>query len=115
MDFEISDRMKTILEMINEFVEKELIPLEPEFVNHDFKEMVPVLAEKRQMVKPYHHLLIGRERVFSAPGKFYGSYPYRYFDTPNSLLTSSWFTARIFLAAFYVYVLVIKLPGWDGL
>ncbi len=51
MDFEISDRMKTILEMINEFVEKELIPLEPEFVNHDFKEMVPALEEKRQMVK----------------------------------------------------------------
>ena len=51
MDFEISDRMKTILEMIHEFVEKELIPMEPEFVNHDFKEMVPALAEKREMVK----------------------------------------------------------------
>ncbi|MFP4446374.1 MAG: acyl-CoA dehydrogenase, partial [Desulfosudaceae bacterium] len=51
MDFEISDRMKTILEMINEFVEKELVPLEPEFVNHDFAEMVPVLKEKRDMVK----------------------------------------------------------------
>ncbi len=51
MDFEISDRMKTILEMINEFVEKELVPLEAEFINHDFKEMVPVLAEKREMVK----------------------------------------------------------------
>lgn len=51
MDFEISDKMKTILEMIHEFVEKELIPLEAEFVTHDFKEMVPVLAEKREMVK----------------------------------------------------------------
>ena len=51
MDFEISDRMKTILEMIHEFVGKELIPMEPEFVNHDFKEMVPALAEKREMVK----------------------------------------------------------------
>jgi len=51
MDFEISDRMKTILEMISEFVEKELVPLEPEFVNHDFAEMVPVLKEKRDMVK----------------------------------------------------------------
>ncbi|MEW6077930.1 MAG: acyl-CoA dehydrogenase family protein [Thermodesulfobacteriota bacterium] len=51
MDFEISDKMKTILEMIHEFVEKELMPLEAEFVTHDFKEMVPVLAEKRAMVK----------------------------------------------------------------
>ncbi|MFP4039814.1 MAG: acyl-CoA dehydrogenase family protein [Desulfosudaceae bacterium] len=51
MDFEISDRMKTILEMISEFVEKELEPLEQEFVNHDFAEMVPVLKEKRDMVK----------------------------------------------------------------
>lgn len=51
MDFEISDRMKTILEMIHEFVEKELIPMEAEFVTHDFKEMVPALAEKREMVK----------------------------------------------------------------
>ncbi len=51
MDFEISDRMKTILEMIHEFVEKELIPMEAEFVAHDFKEMVPALAEKRKMVK----------------------------------------------------------------
>ncbi|MDY6822779.1 MAG: acyl-CoA dehydrogenase family protein [Thermodesulfobacteriota bacterium] len=51
MDFSISDKMKTILEMIHEFVEKELMPLEPEFINHDFKEMVPVLQEKREMVK----------------------------------------------------------------
>ena len=32
MDFEISDKMKTVIEMIDEFVEKELIPLEPEFL-----------------------------------------------------------------------------------
>ena len=37
MDFEISDKMKIVLEMINEFVDKELIPLESEFVNSDFR------------------------------------------------------------------------------
>ncbi|MBN1534868.1 MAG: acyl-CoA dehydrogenase family protein [Spirochaetes bacterium] len=51
MDFTISDKMKTILAMINEFVDKELIPLEVEFLNHDFRDMLPVLREKQRMVK----------------------------------------------------------------
>ena len=51
MDFAISEKMKIILEMINEFVNKELIPLENEFLNHEFHEMLPVLKEKRDMVK----------------------------------------------------------------
>ena len=51
MDFSISDRMQTVLAMTNEFVERELIPLEPEFLVHDFKKMLPVLAEKRRLVK----------------------------------------------------------------
>lgn len=51
MDFEIPERIKTIIEMINEFIDKELIPLEPEMLRRGFKTMVPVLEEKRQMVK----------------------------------------------------------------
>lgn len=51
MDFELSEKMQTITGMIREFVDKELIPLEPEFVFKDFKTMLPVLAEKRAMVK----------------------------------------------------------------
>jgi len=51
MDFEISDKMKSILELIDEFVDKELIPLEQEFVSKDIKAMMPVLEEKRNMVK----------------------------------------------------------------
>ncbi|MCK5540165.1 MAG: acyl-CoA dehydrogenase family protein [Deltaproteobacteria bacterium] len=51
MDFTISDRIQTIVEMINEFVEAELIPLEPEFLVKDFKELLPVLREKQEMVK----------------------------------------------------------------
>jgi acyl-CoA dehydrogenase len=51
MDFTISEKMKTILEMITEFVEKELIPLEHEFISGDFRDMLPVLREKRRMVK----------------------------------------------------------------
>jgi len=51
MDFEIPERLQVIIEMINEFVDKELIPLEPEFVNHEFVDLLPVLEEKRQMVR----------------------------------------------------------------
>ncbi len=51
MDFEISEQIKVILEMITEFIEKELIPMEAEFVNHEFVDMLPALEEKRQMVK----------------------------------------------------------------
>ena len=51
MDFQISDRIQTIVSMINEFVDKELIPLEPEFMTRSFKEMLPKLKEKQAMVK----------------------------------------------------------------
>lgn len=51
MDFEISEKLQTILEMIDEFVDRELIPLEPEFLNKDFREMLPAIEEKRRMVK----------------------------------------------------------------
>jgi len=51
MDFAVSDRMKTIVDMINEFVDKELIPLEHDFLAKDFSLLEPVLAEKRRMVK----------------------------------------------------------------
>ncbi len=51
MDFGISDKMKTILAMIDEFVDKELIPLEQEYLTAEFRDMVPALAEKRKMVK----------------------------------------------------------------
>ncbi len=56
MDFEISDKLKTILKMINEFVDKELIPMEPVLSGmgdsdagvEDFKKAV---EEKRDMVR----------------------------------------------------------------
>ncbi|MDY0374486.1 MAG: acyl-CoA dehydrogenase family protein [Desulfobacterium sp.] len=51
MDFSVSDKISTIVEMINEFVDRELIPLEPEFLVKDFRDMLPVLKEKQAMVK----------------------------------------------------------------
>ena len=51
MVFEMSEKIKTIVGMINEFVDKELIPLERAFIKKSFKEMLPELREKRKMVK----------------------------------------------------------------
>lgn len=51
MDFTVSDKMQAVTGMMAEFVEKELIPLEPEFLVKDFKTMIPVINEKRRMVK----------------------------------------------------------------
>lgn len=51
MDFSVSEKMQTILGMIDEFVDKELIPLEPEFVTRSFADMLPVVEEKRNMVR----------------------------------------------------------------
>ena len=51
MDFAVSEKMKAIIEMIDEFVDRELIPIEPEFMTKEFRDMLPVLEEKREMVK----------------------------------------------------------------
>lgn len=51
MDFHISGRIRTIVSMINEFVDKELIPLEPEFMTRRFNDILPALREKQAMVK----------------------------------------------------------------
>lgn len=51
MDFQVSDKIQTVVSMIDEFVDKELIPLEPEFMGRDFKEILPILREKQDMVK----------------------------------------------------------------
>jgi len=51
MDFGISEKMQTILGMMKEFVEKELIPLEPELLTKGYKGLVPVIAAKQRLVK----------------------------------------------------------------
>ena len=51
MDFGLSEKMQVVLPLIDEFVENELIPLEPEFLRRPFTELLPVIEEKRHMVK----------------------------------------------------------------
>jgi len=51
MDFAISDKMKTVLEMIREFMTKEVYPLEPHFLFKKFRDMWPEIQKRREMVK----------------------------------------------------------------
>ncbi len=53
MDFSISEKMQIILEMINEFVDKELIPLETEYLAKDrgSEAFEQAIKEKQKMVK----------------------------------------------------------------
>lgn len=51
MDFDLSPKMRLILEMINEFVERELMPLEHDYLHRPWEEVEPRLAAKREMVK----------------------------------------------------------------
>ncbi len=51
MDFELSEKIETILGMVDELVEKELVPLEPFFLHEPYAEVLPKLEARRRMVK----------------------------------------------------------------
>ncbi len=51
MDFTVSERLQTILGMMKEFVDRELIPMETEFATRGFKAMLPEIEEKRNTVR----------------------------------------------------------------
>jgi acyl-CoA dehydrogenase len=51
MDFTIPPHLGPTIELIRTFVAQDLIPLEPDFLNGEFRDLLPTLAEKRQQVK----------------------------------------------------------------
>ncbi len=51
MDFDLSDKIRTVLEMIDEFVDQELIPLEPYFLSEPYGQVLPKLEQRRRAVK----------------------------------------------------------------
>ncbi|MCP4751468.1 MAG: acyl-CoA dehydrogenase [Proteobacteria bacterium] len=51
MSFEPSEKTQAILDMINEFVDKELVPMERDLLSKGFTAMEPEINAKRQMVK----------------------------------------------------------------
>lgn len=51
MDFSIPAHLQPMLDRIRHFVDAELIPLEPRFLNEEFRHLLPILAEKRRQVQ----------------------------------------------------------------
>jgi acyl-CoA dehydrogenase len=51
MDFSISETLQTILGMIDEFVERELIPLERDFLSRPARELMTKIRAKQALVK----------------------------------------------------------------
>ncbi len=51
MDFTIPENTQSMIRVIRDLIQKEAYPLELDFLNASFREMLPVLAEKRQKVK----------------------------------------------------------------
>lgn len=51
MDFALPVHLEPILERVRSFVEAELLPLEAQFLNGEFRDLVPALTEKRTKVK----------------------------------------------------------------
>ena len=51
MDFSTPPHLQELIHRVRDFVESELIPLEPRFLQEEFRDLLPVLAEKRAKVK----------------------------------------------------------------
>jgi len=51
MDFSVSEKMQIILSLVDEFVARELLPLEKDYLAGNMKVLMPALEEKRAMVK----------------------------------------------------------------
>jgi alkylation response protein AidB-like acyl-CoA dehydrogenase len=68
VDFTVSEKMQTIVAMIDEFVDRELIPLEPEFLSQPLSSLDPVLEEKRRLVKKMELWAPNHPREFGGMG-----------------------------------------------
>lgn len=51
MEFSIPEETRRMIGAVREFMRQEIYPLELDFLNKNFREMLPVLAEKRDKVK----------------------------------------------------------------
>lgn len=51
MDFTVPEHMQSVIRVIRDFMRKEIFPLERDFLNASFRDMLPVLQEKRRKAK----------------------------------------------------------------
>ena len=51
MDFSLNEKTQTMLAMIDEFVNKELLPMEEAFLRQPFRDLLPEVKKKREKVR----------------------------------------------------------------
>ena len=51
VEFSTSPKIQELIQTIGDFVREELVPLEPQFTGKEFRDLVPLLSEKRAKVK----------------------------------------------------------------
>lgn len=51
MDFAVSDQLRKLLGTVRQFLEREVTPLEPKLATHSFRELLPELEQKRELVR----------------------------------------------------------------
>ncbi len=51
MDFTVSENTQSMIRVIRDFMQKEVYPLERDFLAASFREMLPLLAEKRDKAR----------------------------------------------------------------
>ncbi len=51
MDFSLPEKTQTMLTMIDEFVTKDLVPMEEAFLRKPFRELLPEIEQKRDKVR----------------------------------------------------------------
>jgi acyl-CoA dehydrogenase len=51
MDFTVPEHMQSVIRVIRDFMRKEIFPLERDFLNASFRDMLPLLEEKRRKAK----------------------------------------------------------------
>ncbi len=68
MDFSLPEKTQELIARVEEFVEGELTPLEPDFLGQPFRRLLPALKEKRARVKELGLWAPGHPREFGGMG-----------------------------------------------
>ena len=68
MDFSLPDETQELIRRVEEFVARELTPLEPAFLSQPFRSLLPVLDEKRALAKELGLWAPGHPRALGGMG-----------------------------------------------
>ena len=68
VDFSLTEQTETMLRMIREFVDRELLPMEEAFLRQPFSEILPEVEKKREKVRQMGLWAPGHPREYGGMG-----------------------------------------------